>query len=104
MTENAGSRMGPGGNLLQVGSTDTAGMDPEQNFACADLGHWHRLHTDIVLATVHSRQHGGGDFRQPVFDRDLTGNRHHEAGSSFARTSLCGSVLVNRTSTVMWSR
>src|SRR6266576_335826 len=104
MTDNARSRMGPGGNLFQVGSTDAASMDTEQKFSRADLGHWHCLHTDIVLATVHSRPHGGGNFRQPAFDRDLSGNRHYEVGSSFARTSLCGSVLVNRTSTVMWSR
>src|SRR5882762_10944381 len=104
MPENAGSRMGPRGNFLQVGSTDAAGMDPEQKFARANVGNGHRFHTDIVLAAVDSSLHGGGDFRQPAFDRDLSGNRHHDVWSSFARTSLCGSVLVNLTSTVMWSR
>ncbi len=48
-------------DLLEIGSADTAGVNPQQHFSRPDLRHWNGLHPHIVDATIDRCPHGGGN-------------------------------------------
>ena len=61
VAEDARSGMRSGGDLLQVGATDAAGMDPQQQLSGADLRDGNSFEADVVYSAVNRRQHGGGN-------------------------------------------
>jgi hypothetical protein len=61
MAENTRGGMGPGCNLLQIRSTNAAGVDPYEQFAGSDFRNGNRLQTNIVEAAVNRCLHGGGE-------------------------------------------
>src|SRR5580658_1249036 len=73
VSEDAGSGMGAGGDLLEVGATDAAGVDADEEFSGTDLGYGDCLQADIVHAAVDSCLHGRGNRQRMTFDRMLSG-------------------------------
>src|ERR1019366_3292984 len=61
MAKDAGSRMRTGGNLLEIGAADAAGVDPDQDFSWADLRNRDGFQPNVVHAAINRRLHGGGD-------------------------------------------
>src|ERR1035438_2888684 len=47
VSEDAGCGMGTGGNLLEVGAADAAGVDADEHFSSTDLGNGQGLHADV---------------------------------------------------------
>ena len=76
VSKNARRGMRAGGDFLQIGAADSAGMHPHQQFAGADLGNGNRFQANVVHAAIHRRQHGGRNRLLVVFDRELSGNGH----------------------------
>lgn len=68
--------MGTGGDLLEIGTADSAGMDPNQQLARADLRDGNSFQADIAHTAVNRRQHGRGDRLALPLDLDLSGNAH----------------------------
>ena len=61
MAEDARGGVRTGGNLLQIGAADAAGVHPNQDFARADLRNRNGLQADVVDAAIDRRLHGRGD-------------------------------------------
>src|SRR5262249_7526862 len=58
VTKDPWSRMRAGGNLLEIGSADAAGMHAHQQLSWTDIRNGHGFQANIVLAAVHCRLHG----------------------------------------------
>ena len=58
--------MRAGGNLLQVGSADAAGVYPDQDLAGPDLRDRNGLQTNVVDAAIDGGLHGRGIARSPM--------------------------------------
>ena len=59
VAEDAGGGVGAGVDLLEVGSTDTAGIDADEKFAGKDFGYGYGFDADVVDATVDDCAHEG---------------------------------------------
>ena len=57
VSEDARCRMRSGGNLLEVGAADAAGVDADEHFARADRGHRNCFEADVVDAAVDRSVH-----------------------------------------------
>ena len=118
MSEDAGSGMRAGSDFLQVGTADAAGMNPQQQFAGANLGNGHSFHADIVNATIDGRLHGSGNRPCKIVHGVLSGDGHNSTlmkpgayslqkgihGPAVGDSAVRGSAFVNFTSTIMESR
>ncbi len=62
MAEDAGGGVGSGGDFLEVGAADAAGVDFDQDFAGADFGDGDGFEADVVDAAIDGGQHGARDF------------------------------------------
>jgi hypothetical protein len=76
VAEDAGGGMRSGGDLLEVGAADAAGVDAQEQFSGADGGHGNGFEADVIDSPVNGSQHGGWNRLAPVFHRDLSGNPH----------------------------
>jgi hypothetical protein len=61
MAKNTRRRMRAGGNFLKVGSTDSAGVDPDQQLTSTDAGHRDIFEAYIVYAAINGSLHDGRD-------------------------------------------
>ena len=71
-----GRGMGAGGNLLEVGAADAAGVNADENFLGTDFGDGDSFRADIVHAAVNGGEHGRRDRACVRFDRILSGDGH----------------------------
>ena len=76
VAEDAGSGMGSGGNFLEVGAADAAGMDADENFFSANFGDRNSFRADVVHAVVDGGQHGRRDRACVRIERILSGYGH----------------------------
>ena len=58
VSEDARRGMGAGGNLLEVGAADAAGVNADENFSGTDFGDGDSFEADVVHAAVDCGQHG----------------------------------------------
>ena len=77
--------MGAGGNLFQIGTADTAGVNADQDLSGADSGNGDRFETDVVHAAVDGGLHGRGDRVRKIFNRILSGNSHRSILDDLSR-------------------
>jgi hypothetical protein len=75
MPEDARRGMRAGGDLLEVGAADAAGMNAYQSFAGTDLRHRNRFEANIILAAIHRGAHRDGN-RWPSYDLSFAGGLH----------------------------
>src|SRR5262249_10313325 len=76
MAEDPRRRVGTGGDFLEIGATDPAGVHADQNLAGPDRRYGHRFHADVVDAAVHGGVHGGWNRFWIGLDRVLPGYGH----------------------------
>ena len=67
MSEDARGGMGAGGNLLEVGAANAAGMDADEHLSGTDLRDGDGFEADIIDAAVDGGLHGGGDGMRSEF-------------------------------------
>jgi hypothetical protein len=120
VAEDPRGGVGSGGDFLEIGAADPAGMDPEQEFTGANLRHRNRLQADIVDCPVNGGQHGCRDGLFLVIYCELFDNCHRRSLDEILGASLhnsvsrklyfwvppevLGSVSLNSTETVIESR
>jgi hypothetical protein len=97
VTENAGGGVRTRGNLLEISPTDSAGVNPQQHFAVADLGYGDGLKADVVHATINRSLHSRGDRVVMALDSNLSGDAHNgildDVGAGlFQIGKVCASV------------
>ena len=85
MAEYPRGGVGAGGNLLQIGSANAAGVNPNKYLSRADLGNRHRLHANVINAAVNSRLHRGGDGSLTDGTTELGCARHWKILCAIAR-------------------
>jgi len=61
--------MRAGGDLFQVGATDPAGMDADEEFSGADHGNGDRFQANVVHTAINGGLHGCGDRARVSLDR-----------------------------------
>jgi hypothetical protein len=88
MAEDARRGVRTGGDLLQVCAANSAGMNAQQQFPCANFGHGDGFDADVIDSAINGREHGGGNRVRPLLSRllalgllllygELSGNGHH---------------------------
>jgi hypothetical protein len=73
VAEDARGGMRTGGDLLEVGAADTAGVNANEHFSGANGGYWNSLEADIIHAAVDGGLHNRGNRMLRGFDRVLSG-------------------------------
>ncbi len=58
MSEDARGRVRAGGNLLEVGAADTAGVHADEELTRPDLRHGNGLQANIINAAIDGGLHG----------------------------------------------
>jgi len=93
MTEDARRGVRAGGNLLEIGAADAAGVHPEQQFSRTYFGDGNRFQTDVVHAAIHGRQHSCRDGPGHGFERVWSGYGHRSFRWDTMNRRCIGSLL-----------
>ncbi len=99
VSEDARGRMGTGGDLLEVGAADAAGVNAEEHLTVGDLGYGDGFEADVVYATVDCGLHGRGDRMWMSLDREVSSHGHEvildDVGGRFVSNQGDGVVEGN---------
>jgi hypothetical protein len=76
VAEDAGRRVRPSSDLLEVGAANAASVNADEQLAGADLWNRNCLQAHIIHAAVDRRLHGGRNFLNLLFHRKLPGRCH----------------------------
>jgi hypothetical protein len=76
MSEDAGGRVGTGGNLFKVGTADATAMHSQKNFTVANLRDCNGLQPNVIDAAVNRSSHVGGNRASFLMNRELIGCSH----------------------------
>jgi hypothetical protein len=79
MSEDARGGVRSGSDFFEVGTADAAGVNPEQQFAHADLWNGDSFEANVIDATIDCGQHCGWKCLGWIIERELSGNGHRSA-------------------------
>jgi hypothetical protein len=82
MAEDAGGGVRAGSDFFEIGATDAASVDPEQEFSRTNFWDWNSFKPHVAYTAVDGGQHGGWDRMAAVVDRDLSGYPHRKLDES----------------------
>lgn len=76
VSEDARSGVRAGGNFLEVGAANAAGVDADEEFSGTDGGDGDSFEADVVYAAINGGLHGCGDRAGVSLDCRLSGKGH----------------------------